>query len=77
MAISHPLSPPPGFEQLTKAQQIDYVQRLWDLIITSDEFPIPEWHLKIINERVASQSTASHSSWDEVKQRLLSKYSER
>jgi hypothetical protein len=78
MAISQPLSPPPGFEQLTKAQQIDYIQGLWDLIIiTPDELPVPEWHLDIVNERVASQNTASFSTWDEVKQRLLSKYRER
>lgn len=78
MSISQPLSPPPGFEQLTKTQQIDYVQRLWDLIVTTpDELPVPEWHLEIIKERSASQSTASFTAWGEVKQRLLNKYRER
>ncbi|UBF25980.1 addiction module protein [Kovacikia minuta CCNUW1] len=77
MSISEPLSPPPGFEQLTKTQQIDYVQRLWDLIVTTpDELPVPEWHLEIIEERSASQSAASFSVWGEVKQRLLNKYRE-
>ncbi|PSB18695.1 hypothetical protein C7B65_14325 [Phormidesmis priestleyi ULC007] len=57
MTISQPLSPPPGFEQLTEIQQIDYVQQLWNLIVTADdELPIPQWHLEIVNERVASQS---------------------
>ncbi|KAM3092608.1 addiction module protein [Phormidesmis sp. 146-12] len=78
MTLSQPLSPPPGFEQLTKTQQINYVQQLWDLIVTTDdELPIPQWHLEIVNERVASQSNSSLSTWEEVKQRLLSKYSER
>jgi hypothetical protein len=77
MASSQPLSPPSGFEHLTKAQQIDYVQHLWDLIIiTPDQLPVPEWHLEVVNQRVTSQSTASFSAWDEVKQRLLSKYRE-
>ena len=77
MAISQPLSPPPGFEQLTKTQQIDYVQQLWDLIITtSDELPVPQWHLEIVSERVTSQSPTSFSSWDEVKQRLRVAFAE-
>ena len=75
MAISQPLSPPPGFEQLSKTQQIDYVQELWNLIITPpDELPIPDWHLAVVNDRIASQNAALLSPWDEVKQRLLSKY---
>jgi hypothetical protein len=78
MSISQPLSPPPGFGQLTKAQQIEYVQQLWDLIITTpDELPVPEWHLEIVQERSASQNPASLSVWGEVKQRLLNTYRER
>jgi Putative addiction module component len=78
MAISQPLSPPPGFEQLTKTQQIHYVQQLWDLIATpDDELPIPQWHLEIVNERVASQSNSMLSTWNDVRQRLLNKYSDR
>ena len=69
---------PPGFENLTKAQQIDYVQQLWNVISAgSDEFPVPEWHLQIVHERVSSQATTQMSTWSEVKQRLGSKYGER
>ncbi len=69
---------PPGFENLTKAQQIDYVQQLWNVISAgSDEVPVPEWHFEIVHERVSSQATAQVSTWSEVKQRLGSKYRER
>ncbi|MFP4574884.1 MAG: hypothetical protein ACLFT9_04530 [Coleofasciculus sp.] len=37
LSISEPLAIPPGFEQLSKEQQIDYVQQLWDLIIAVPE----------------------------------------
>lgn len=78
MSMSQPLPPPPGFEQLAKTQQIDYVQRLWDLIVTTpDELPVPGWHLEVVKERSATQSSASLRIWGEVKQRLLNKYRER
>lgn len=77
MSPPEPLAPPPGFEQLSKNQQIDYVQQLWDLITAvPDEMPMPEWHLEIVRERVASQTTTQFSTWSEAKQRLLSKYRE-
>ncbi len=77
MSIPQPLALPPGFEQLSKDQQIDYVQQLWDLILAvPDKIPVPAWHLKIVRDRVSSQNTAQSSTWDEVKQRLMSKYRE-
>jgi Putative addiction module component len=77
MPNPQPLSPPPGFEQLNKDQQIDYVQQLWDLIITvPEEIPIPKWHLEILRDRIASQDSVQPKPWDDVKQRLLNKYSE-
>lgn len=78
MSILQPLTvPPTGFEQLSKDQQIDYVQQLWDLILAvPEQVPVPEWHLEVVRERVASLDTAQLSPWSEVKQRLLSKYRE-
>lgn len=47
--------PPPGFESLPVDEQIDYVQSLWDRIAASPErVPAPEWHLRIIQERLES-----------------------
>lgn len=77
MSIPQPIALPPGFEQLTKEQQIDYVQQLWDVILTTaDEVPVPEWHLEIVRQRIASQATAQLNPWNEAKQRLMSKYCE-
>ena len=45
--------PPPGFDDLSVDEQIDYVQSLWDRIAaTPDQVPVPEWHLRIIRERL-------------------------
>ena len=55
MSITQPLTLLPGFEQLSKDQQIDYVQQLWEVIAAHpDEVPVPEWHLEIVRDRMNS-----------------------
>ncbi len=45
---------PPGFGDLTKSEQIRYLQALWDLIAERPgEFPVPESHLALAEERLA------------------------
>ncbi len=78
MSTPQSITLPPGFEQLTKDQQIAYVQQLPNVILAaSDEVPVPQWHLEIVRERVSSQATTQLSPWNEAKQRLMSKYRER
>ncbi len=75
MSTLAPLIPPPGFEQLSKDQQIDYVQQLWDMVLAvPEDIRSPEWHLEIVHDRASSQTTLQ--SWDSVKQTLESKYGE-
>lgn len=77
MSTLPPLTPPPGFEQLSKDQQIDYVQQLWDMILElPDDVPSPEWHLEIVRDRIASKESNSVRAWNEVKQSLQDKYRE-
>lgn len=45
---------PPGFSELSTAEQIRYLQALWDRIVDSGhEIPVPEEHLRIAEERLA------------------------
>jgi Domain of unknown function (DUF4926) len=37
---------------------------------------VPDWHLEEMQRRVDSQGDVARSSWDDVKQRLMGKYSE-
>ena len=46
---------PPGFAELSKAEQIEYLQSLWDRISSNPaEVPVPESHLALAEERLAA-----------------------
>lgn len=45
---------PAGFSDLSKAEQIRYLQTLWDRISeTPGDIPVPESHLNLAAERLA------------------------
>lgn len=45
---------PPGFAELSKAEQVQYLQELWDRIAERPgELPVPESHLDLAEERLA------------------------
>jgi putative addiction module component (TIGR02574 family) len=49
------LPEPPGFAALSKADQIEYLQRLWDAISEQPgDVPVPESHLELARERLAA-----------------------
>ena len=48
-------SPPPGFDDLSIEERIDFVQSLWDRIAaTPEQVPVPDWHQRIVRERLES-----------------------
>ena len=45
---------PAGFADLSKVEQVRYVQALWDRIAEQPaDLPVPESHLKLAEERLA------------------------
>lgn len=68
--MAHPLTlPPPGFDDLTVEEQVDYLQALWERISDRPEkVPAPAWHREVIRERVAAYEADPQNvrSWDEV-----------
>lgn len=47
------MATPPGFDELSKAEQVRYLQGLWNQISENpDEIPIPESHLQLAEERL-------------------------
>jgi putative addiction module component (TIGR02574 family) len=45
---------PPGFSDLTKVEQVRYLEALWDRIADAPgEIPVPESHLELAGERLA------------------------
>lgn len=59
---------PPGFSQLSKAQQIRYLQALWDQIADSPTaLPVPESHLKLVEQRLKQRHddpSPTHSAFE-------------
>ena len=69
--------PPPGFDELSVDEKIDYLQSLWDRIAVSPEtIPVPDWHREVIDERLRdleADPDAGHS-WEAVQERLRKKF---
>jgi hypothetical protein len=59
---------PPGFDVLSKAEQVRYLQRLWDQISEDPgTLPVPESHLRLAEERLKryrEDSSRSHSAFE-------------
>lgn len=65
--------PPPGFDDLSVDEQLDYVSSLWDRITFHPEHvPVPDWHWKIIEDRLAADEANPEAilSFEEVRQDL-------
>ena len=78
MAKNMPL--PPGFDDLSVDDQIDYVQSLWDRIAARpDQIPVPDWHLRVLEERTAAHeaSPSGGRPWEEVRRQIRSKLDRR
>lgn len=76
MAKPIPL-PPPGFDDLTVDEKIDYLQSLWDRIAaTAETIPAPHWHQEIIEERLKDLEAHPDAgdSWEVVRERLRTKF---
>ena len=77
MAQSVPL-PPPGFDDLPIEEKLDYVEALWDRILGMNDVPTPQWHLEIVEERLANpQEQAKTGSWEDLRDNILAKLRER
>jgi putative addiction module component (TIGR02574 family) len=67
------LSEPAGFSELSKAEQIRYLQALWDRIAERPgEIPVPESHIALAEERLAeyrrdpSQARPAHDVFNRL-----------
>ena len=72
--MSGPLqNPPPGFDDLSVDEQIDYLQSLWDRVASAPEnVPVPDWHREIIRKRLADLASDPDSSvpWEQAKEEI-------
>ena len=73
-------SPPPGFDDLSVEGRIDCVQSLWDRIAaTPEQVPMPDWHRRIIRERLEAYRTNPNAgrSWADVRTEITDKLRDR
>jgi len=73
MAQAVPI-PPPGFDNLSVDEQVEYVQSLWERISARPEdVAVPDWHRAVIRERLAQLEANPQAgrSWSEVRDDLL------
>lgn len=72
--------PPVGFEDLTPDEKVQYVQDLWDYVVAdASTVPVPDWHHRILDERLAEYHAAPHEgrAWPQVRDQLLRDLAER
>ena len=73
--MSKPLpNPPPGFDDLSVDEQIEYLQSLWDRVtVAADTVPVPAWHAEIIRKRVAELEADPDSAipWDQAREEIV------
>jgi putative addiction module component (TIGR02574 family) len=58
-------------------EQLEYVQALWKRIADRQrEIPSPEWHRRVIRERLAEHRANPDAGrpWDEVRDELLARF---
>jgi putative addiction module component (TIGR02574 family) len=71
-----PTVPPPGFDELSADEKLEYVQALWEHVAERpDEVPVPDWHRHVVAERLAAHRRGEMTarSWPEVRDELLAR----
>jgi putative addiction module component (TIGR02574 family) len=47
--------PPPGFDELSPDEKLEYIQALWDHFSEHPaDVPVPDWHRQVVAERLAA-----------------------
>jgi len=62
--------PPPGFDDMTVEEQIEFVQKLWDHIAhRAKDVPVPEWQIQELRRRRAEMERTGDRGrpWEDVK----------
>jgi putative addiction module component (TIGR02574 family) len=74
--MAQPTVPPPGFEDLSPEEKLEYIQALWDHFSEHpEEVPVPDWHRQVVAERLAAHRRGEITSrpWSEIREELLTR----
>lgn len=71
---SPPPFPPPGFDELSRGEQVEYAERLSAYVMSNENYvEIPEWHREILEKAMARYEEVGMEgrTWEEVRQELI------
>ena len=74
--MAQPAVPPPGFDELTPDEKLEYIQALWARFSEHpDSVPVPDWHRQVVAERLAAHRRGEITSrpWPEIRDELLAR----
>ena len=73
--MAQPILPPPGFDELSADEKIDYIQALWGHFSEHPEdVPVPDWHREVVADRLAAHRRGEITRpWREVREELLAR----
>lgn len=63
--------PPPGFDELSPEEKLDYLQALWERMSAHPEdVPVPDWQRELVRERLAAHERGEGATvpWSRVRQ---------
>jgi putative addiction module component (TIGR02574 family) len=62
-----------GIDRLSVAERLELIGPIWDTLPRDEELPIPEWHIRELEQRVAAADADPGGAipWDAVKARLV------
>ena len=70
MSQSLPI-PPPGFQELSVNEQVEYIEALLSFVAAEPEHVrIPKWHWEILSERIANYRADEGMTWEEFEKEL-------
>lgn len=56
---------------LPAAERLEVASAIWDsLLRTPDAIPVPDWHMELIEQRLAEDDDVSGETWTELRKRL-------
>jgi putative addiction module component (TIGR02574 family) len=62
-----------GIDRLSVAERLELIGQIWDTLPPDAEYPIPDWHIRELEKRVAAADADPGAAipWETVKARLV------
>jgi putative addiction module component (TIGR02574 family) len=64
-----------GVDRLSISERLELIGQIWDTLLPDVEVPIPEWHVREVEVRLAAADADPGAAipWETVKARMVNK----